>query len=43
MNYYLGLTIIGIISGLSAGVIGGGANINSTITHIIWFIGIIKK
>ena len=27
MNYYLGLTIIGIISGLSAGVIGGGAEI----------------
>lgn len=27
MNYYLGLTIIGIVSGLSAGVIGGGAEI----------------
>jgi uncharacterized membrane protein YfcA len=27
MNYYLGLTIIGIISGLSAGIIGGGAEI----------------
>ena len=27
MNYYLGLTLIGIISGLSAGVIGGGAEI----------------
>lgn len=27
MNYYLGLTIIGIISGLAAGVIGGGAEI----------------
>ena len=27
MNYYLGLTIIGIIVGLSAGVIGGGAEI----------------
>lgn len=27
MNYYLGLTIIGIISGVSAGVIGGGAEI----------------
>ena len=27
MNYYLGLTVIGIISGLSAGVIGGGAEI----------------
>lgn len=27
MNYYLGLTLIGMISGLSAGVIGGGAEI----------------
>lgn len=27
MNYYLGLTLIGIISGLSAGIIGGGAEI----------------
>ena len=27
MNYYLGLTIIGIISGLSAGIVGGGAEI----------------
>ena len=27
MNYYIGLTIIGIASGLAAGVIGGGAEI----------------
>ena len=27
MNYYLGLTIIGMISGLSAGIVGGGAEI----------------
>ena len=27
MNYYLGLTIIGIISGLFAGLVGGGAEI----------------
>ena len=27
MNYYIGLTIVGIISGLLAGVIGGGAEI----------------
>lgn len=27
MNYYLGLTLIGMLSGLSAGVIGGGAEI----------------
>tara|TARA_Y100001937_G_C7044590_1_gene296233 strand:+ start:76 stop:447 length:372 start_codon:yes stop_codon:yes gene_type:complete len=27
MNYYLGLTIVGIISGLLAGLIGGGAEI----------------
>lgn len=27
MNYYLGLTLIGIISGLFAGLVGGGAEI----------------
>ena len=27
MNYYLGLTIVGIVSGLLAGLIGGGAEI----------------
>lgn len=27
MNYYLGLTLIGIISGLFAGMVGGGAEI----------------
>ena len=27
MNYYIGLTIIGIISGITAGLIGGGAEI----------------
>ena len=27
MNYYLGLTFIGIISGLFAGMVGGGAEI----------------
>lgn len=27
MNYYIGLTIIGIISGLLAGLIGGGAEV----------------
>jgi len=27
MNYYIGLTIVGIISGLLAGLIGGGAEI----------------
>ena len=27
MNYYLGLTFIGIISGLFAGLVGGGAEI----------------
>jgi uncharacterized protein len=27
MNYYLGLTIVGLISGLFAGLVGGGAEI----------------
>ena len=27
MNYYLGLTLIGIVSGLFAGLVGGGAEI----------------
>ncbi len=27
MNYYIGLTIIGILSGIFAGIVGGGAEI----------------
>lgn len=39
MNYYLGLTIIGITSGLAAGVIGGGAEI--LIVPLLTFFGLL--
>ncbi len=39
MNYYLGLTIIGIITGLSAGIIGGGAEI--LIVPLLTFFGLL--
>tara|TARA_B100000035_G_scaffold298552_1_gene292431 strand:+ start:891 stop:1253 length:363 start_codon:yes stop_codon:yes gene_type:complete len=40
MNYYIGLTIIGIISGLSAGIIGGGAEI--LIVPLLTLFGLLK-
>ena len=44
MNYYLGLTIIGIVSGLSAGVIGGGAEILIVpLLTLFGLLGNIKK
>ena len=40
MNYYIGLTIVGIISGLSAGIIGGGAEI--LIVPLLTLFGLLK-
>ena len=41
MNYILGLTIIGIISGLAAGFIGGGAEI--LIVPLLAFFGLLSN
>jgi uncharacterized membrane protein YfcA len=44
MNYYLGLTLIGIISGLSAGIIGGGAEILIVpLLTLFGLLGTLKK
>jgi len=41
MNYILGLTIIGIITGLSAGFIGGGAEV--LIVPLLAFFGLLQN
>jgi len=41
MNYLLGLTIIGIISGLAAGVIGAGAEV--LIVPLLAIFGLLKS
>ena len=41
MNYYLGLTIVGIISGLTAGVIGAGAEV--LIVPLLAILGLLKS
>ena len=41
MNYYLGLTLIGIISGLFAGLVGGGAEI--VIVPLLTLFGLLNN
>ena len=41
MNYYLGLTIVGIISGLTAGFIGAGAEV--LIVPLLAMLGLLKS
>ena len=39
MNYYIGLTIVGVITGIVAGIIGGGAEI--LIVPLLTFFGLL--
>ena len=41
MNYLLGLTLTGILSGLAAGVVGGGAEI--LIVPLLTMFGLLKS
>ena len=41
MEYYLGLTIVGIISGLTAGLIGAGAEV--LIVPLLAILGLLKS
>ena len=42
--YYLALTLIGVVTGLLGGILGGGGrNINRSTFNIFWFVGFIKK
>jgi uncharacterized protein len=41
MNYLLGLTLTGILSGLSAGIVGGGAEI--LIVPLLTMFGLLKS